>query len=457
MAAPTPVAKKKGTLSRYVLPIGLFVLVVGGIAWLTQYLPSWRAPASAVVDPDKRSGLAGKQVIQVVGSNVAVWERDADGNNTGYVREYERGVEGHYDFPFKNILGAAAELGLVQVSCDCTYAKICVLPGSEWEKVSEQLQKDPAADVTFTHPPTWQKVTAGDTGAKIPADAGGLIRITWNGRKNAGQDLRIYLRFWAQPEGDMGSRQFENFAVPVVMANPVQFDPYKQTVGILGPADVGKADFFLWSATRGPDELNVKVGAIGDPLLATEARPLSPEECRRLADRLKEKKIATKVRAGYQLTASVYESKGDKQMEQGPFLLTVPLLLDDIPSEFGGPQVVGAVKGDVEIGSLEDQGKIDLKSFPAREGTRRTITVYTKPDQQLEVQDHHPPALDVKLTKVGKDAVLNRTRWTLRVVVPPNAVSGTLGEQAIITLRVPGNPPRLIRVPVLGTATAGQG
>jgi hypothetical protein len=166
-------------------------------------------------------------------------------------------------------------------------------------------------------------------------------------------------------------------------------------------------------------------------------------------------KVFSRVRAGYQLSASVYESKAGTQREQGPFLLTLPLLLDDLPTDFTGPQIQGVIKGDVEIGSLDEQGKIDLKTFPAVEGTRRTVTVYSKPNQDLRIESKHPATLQVRLTKVGKEAALGRMRWTLQVVVPPNAVQGPLGEQAVIILRIPGNPPRLIRVPVLGTATSG--
>lgn len=452
MPSPTPVATK-GTLSRYVMPIGLFLAIIGGTAWLTQYLPNWRnaETVKSVTGPSS----AGKPVIQL-SRNFAVWETDEDGKNTGYVREYERGVEGHYDFPFKNVLRAAAELGLLRVSCDCTYIKVCLLPPSEWERVNGELDKDPAANVSFTQEPTWHKVTADDHhGVKIPADAQGLVRVTWNGRKGTGEQLRIMLQIWAQPEGDEGGRQLENIGVPVVMAYPVQYDPGRQYVGILGPSDVGKAEFYLWSATRGPDELKVGVAELNDPLLSTETRPLSPDECKRLADRLKEKKLSTKVRAGFLLTANVYESRSGQQREQGPFGITLPLLVDELPVEFRGPLVTGSVKGDVEVGSLEEQGKIDLKSFSAAEGTRRTVTVYSKLDQDLQVESYHPPALQVKLTKVGKDAALGRMRWNLQVAVPPNGFQGTFGEQGVIILRILGNPPRLIRVPVLGTAAVG--
>lgn len=443
---------RAGMISRYVLPVVLFVGIIGGIAWLTQYMPSWRTPDTSPGSAVKKDTSPAQDVLKFTRTR-AVWDFDEQGQDTGYVREYERGVEGHYDFPFRNVLGKPAEIGLLAVSCDCTSAEVAFLPKDEWERVVAELSKRPWADVEFTSAPDWHKVTKDENeGLPVPADAHGLVRVTWKGRKETGERLRTQLRFWSQPAGDLSGRQFETIEVPVVMADAVMADPPRQSVGVLGPGDAGRAEIYLWSATRGPDELRLAVqNDPDDPLFHFEGRPLTEKERDALQGRLLEKKIYSKVRAGYVVSATVHEQKAGKQLDQGPFHHAVPLLLDEIPLE-APPKVTGTVRGDVEVGAQEEQGKINLKSFSAREGLRRTIPLYARAGAKLEAHGQHPAALEYRLTRAEGGAPAGRERWNLELSIPPFAWSGPLPENAAVILRVGGEQPRLVRIPVVGNA-----
>src|SRR4051794_35876003 len=95
---PSPTSAAKGApVTTYVVIGGLVVLMVGGLAWIIQYLPSRGNPQPGI--KDKPAGEA-KDVL-VFSRTKAVWETDESGEDTGYMREYERGVEGNYYFPFR--------------------------------------------------------------------------------------------------------------------------------------------------------------------------------------------------------------------------------------------------------------------------------------------------------------------------------------------------------------------
>jgi hypothetical protein len=441
----------KSTFSRYVLPVVLFMAVVGVIAWLTQYMPTWHEQAQV-----KQGEPATDEVVKFSRARGA-WELDEKGEDTGYTREFERGVEGRYYFPFKNVLKKTAELGLMRVSCDCTYAEIALLPAAVWSRIDDDLKEKPWLQPHFDQEPAWQKITPSELeGVAIPPEGRGIARITWKGKKSTGEQLRILLTMWSQPEKDLSGRKFELIGVPVLMANPVMSDPAKQTVGVLGPGDIGKAEFTLWSATRDPGELDLGV-ANTDPLFHSELKPLDDAACKSLQEKLVKNKILTKVRAAYALTVTVSEQKDGKQMDQGPFVRTVPIILDQLPDPAGGPQVTGLIKGEVVVGAHEDQGKIQFKSFAARDGARRVVPIWTPAGVKLEIAEHYPAALQVKLATVEKETTAQKVRWNLELVIPPNGVIGAFPEHSAITLRILTNPPRLIRIPLTGNAGSGQG
>ncbi len=156
---------------------------------------------------------------------------DEGNNDTGYIFETERNVVGHYCFPFRNVLGAPAEMGIEGVDCDCTHAEVCLVPDEPWQKITAAFQEKPWAQPAFAKEPDWHLLAKDDVhGFKVPADGHGVLRVTWQGRKDPGMMLNLNLRFWAQPEGHGRDRLLTLIQVPVRMVRPVMFDPAKQSV-----------------------------------------------------------------------------------------------------------------------------------------------------------------------------------------------------------------------------------
>src|SRR4051794_4398419 len=95
--SPAPRPKQRGIFARYVLPVALFIAIVAVTAWVTQFMPGWRARNTSSGNVTNGPEFKAPPVIQF--SRVtAQW----DPKDEKYVRPYERGVPGHYDFPFRN-------------------------------------------------------------------------------------------------------------------------------------------------------------------------------------------------------------------------------------------------------------------------------------------------------------------------------------------------------------------
>jgi hypothetical protein len=205
------------------------------------------------------------------------------------------------------------------------------------------------------------------------------------------------------------------------------------------------AKFTLWSATR-PD-LHLEFADAADPRFVYEKRPLTREEARELEKKLRKEGGNTRVRNGYHLQVTVNETAGGKQLDQGPFTHDVFFFLDEDKEEkVRGPQVQGLVKGDVMVGTKG--GKVDMEIFRAKEGKQLVVPLWTDNRVQLELDSQDPVTLQVKLEKAEK--VGARSKWLLDVTVPPATQYGAFGETSVIVLRTKTNPPRFIRIPVVG-------
>jgi hypothetical protein len=452
-----------------ILTVGLILVVVGGLTWVGQYMPSWKKRQQGVADPikpgtDQKVLEFSPRSSRQPGEVSAVFERDESGDDTGYVLEVERGVLGHYYFPFRNGLGAAAEMGLKDQVCNCSESAVCILPADEWKKIDDLLTKTPWADPFSENKGLkWTELVRDEkTGIVVPSNGHGVIRVSWKGRKDPGIPLDIKMRFWSQPEGDVSSRQYTTLDVPAKMAVPFWYEPLKQSAGQLGPGEKRQVEIYGWSSTRDKDKLDVKFESDkDDPLFQVEARPLSLTECQELEKKMRlantpkgSQKIMpiTRVRSGYLIKATVYEQKGKLQMDQGPFLRNVPVILDGHPTEFPTPTVTGMVKGAVDVGGELDQGKVQFKSFPAAEAKTVVLPLYADSQIKLERVEQYPPSLQVELKRHDSKNT-SRTQWDLQVTVPARAWAGPLPEKSAVILRIAGDPPRLIRIPVVGNAT----
>jgi hypothetical protein len=186
------------------------------------------------------------------------------------------------------------------------------------------------------------------------------------------------------------------------------------------------------------------------------AVPLDQAECADLQKRLlQDAGINTRVHSAYRVEVTIYEERGGRQLDVGPFQRNVPFAIDqpvaDLPA---GPLVKGwVVLRDITVGNPEDLGHIDLKSFPINVPREpRRVPLWTPAGVKLElVKPEVPDFLDVALAE--KETAANKTRWELRVGVRSRLLRpGTLPEDGAIILRTNSMPPRRIRIPVLGTA-----
>src|SRR5439155_22305834 len=133
-------------MSRYVLPSILFVLIVGAIAWITQFMPNWRsAGTSTTVESSEKAVIA-------FPLTKAKWDK----NDEDYALELETGAEGHFDFPFENTTDQLAEMGLRRTSCDCTSLEVTIVSESEWQSYAKEINDNPLTAKAGAW--TWQKI-----------------------------------------------------------------------------------------------------------------------------------------------------------------------------------------------------------------------------------------------------------------------------------------------------------
>jgi hypothetical protein len=178
-------------------------------------------------------------------------------------------------------------------------------------------------------------------------------------------------------------------------------------------------------------------------------RPLNDAERDQLA-----KQQESRVLCGYRVDVTVHERISDRvQLELGPFLRRLQLATD-LMEEPIGPLLSGVVRGEVQVGTPEDNDRIDLKSFPAEQGTRKQVPIITEPGTDLigEAIECDPDFLKVQLVQRQPAKDGNGASWALQVEVPPGRAFGTLPLQSAIYLQLRGNPPRRIRIPVVGNA-----
>lgn len=277
------------------MAVAAFLLIVGGLTWFMHYMPSRGTTATPIKPSDPvREVLRFKVPAPQQGPLHAVWELKPDGTDGEYILESEKGEKGEYCFLFQNVLDGTAEVELDKAACDCTRADIGVVPYAQWQQIAAVLAKQPWAKPVFTPAPDWQSCTRSDhTGIKIPGGGYGILRIHWDGRKDPGSMLNLDLKFWHQPEGNVGSRQITRLIVPVRVVYPLQFEPSHQDVGLLSPGEQQSRQFHVWSATRA--KLDVAFRAEEkDPLFTITSKPLDASKCPELQERLRNRKVNDK-------------------------------------------------------------------------------------------------------------------------------------------------------------------
>lgn len=438
--------------SRVVLPLVLFVVIVGVVAWVVQNMPKWQTAAVRPVAPDGPGGPGGEPVLEFTRGEKAVWDNDPD-----YSKDWERGTAGHFDFPFRNTLAEDVELGFAASSCDCMGVKVALLAKDEFAKIDANLARDPSGPAGYSAEPTWVELQPRERPIVVPASHQGVVRVIWNGRKDAGRPLNLTPRLWTQPKGNPAKRYDKvTLTVPILIVPVLYLSPFKAGVGVLGTGHKGEARFYIWSVTRPDLEINV-VPATPDPLVDVKTRRVPPDEWPSfIAQAMEEEKAKPRLKSAFIATVTVHETKGDHQMDLGPFLRNFRVHVDELSQDASNFQVFGSIRSSVEVGGSEEQGKIKLKPFSVAQGTKQLVPLWTSGNIVLERHEHFPPGMEVNLSKLEKESSPARSKWRLEVNIPPKAIPpGTFSDESAVVLRIPNsNPPRLVRIPIIGHADA---
>ncbi|MCI0642912.1 MAG: hypothetical protein L0Y72_06040 [Gemmataceae bacterium] len=446
-STPADLAKPRSSFWRYALPGVLFVVIVGGIAWVTQFMPKSRS-SNTNTEPAPE---AGKPVIRFPLTRV-IWNAE----DKDYVNETEQ-VKGSFEFPFENITDAAAEIGAFDVACDCSIVEAALVDRKEFDLHAKRLMEAPLEAKAGNW--KWQKLTRSPAvkpqkdevhSFAVPANATGFVRLKWDPHnKPPGSKLQLTVDVWSGPAGNVRQRRADRLEVPIAIVAPLQFKPGRVRLGELGSGNHVVAEFTLWSATR--SQVNVEFAdKTPDKLVVPVITPFTVEERQALQDRLRKEDMGGRVKAAYHLRVTVKEQDGDKQLDQGAFYRFIPLLVDGALLE-PSPLLVGTIRSDVEVAGGENKGGIQLNSFAANQEHKAVFPLFAHKNIQLRLERSDPSILVVKLHK--KELTGERQRWLLEVIVPANSIQGKFAEHSAIILRASDNPPRFIRIPVLGNAT----
>jgi hypothetical protein len=231
---------------------------------------------------------------------------------------------------------------------------------------------------------------------------------------------------------------------PSLVVYPVAAELGELRVG----AAPGQARFWCWSETQ--ERFPLKATS-ADPCVTVECVPLTAAECQQLVAELAKIARPPQIRSAYRIVVTVYERRDEAMLDLGPFERQV--VLHSAPGlDLPALTLTGVVRGDVTI-EKEPGGRINLGRFPADRGTRATVRVKaTRLDLQPALVGWSPDYLQVGLDEVQDCVPSGERHWRLSVTVPPDRAAGPLPAGSAVVLRLPGTPPRRLRVPLLGTA-----
>jgi hypothetical protein len=447
--APRGATSKSGRQrgSRVILAVGLFVVLIAAVAWVSQYLPSWRHRTNSLppaVDAPLRI------------TAVSTVERVPN-----YVEEHERGVKGHHDYLFVNITDRPAAIGLLYKKCNCSSLQTCMLKAEEADPLLELEKQGKLAEAQAALiklgprlAGRWQPLNIDDPkGVQIPARSPGILRLTWRGRDSDDDHVQLIAELWLQPEGaTMKSRTYVNLKPVIALVSPVRVAPDKQDVGVIAPREQATRDFLFWSATR--DAFDLKVVAEPDPCLTWEIKRLGPQECRTATEQLKKMGYNTRVRSAYRLYTTLYEERANKQLDMGVVYrsLGVQVKVGGEGVEVPNPLLYGRVRSNIELVGADQRGKVNLQTFKDEDGTSQTVRLIARAGVNLKLIAK-PEFLDVKLTapKVPSEGEVT---WAMEVTALPGRVGGEIPADTVIVLQTdsPGAPSRRLRIGVIGTA-----
>jgi len=451
--------------------IAVLAVIVGAVFGLTFLTQNTRTPAEKPTEAVAATGSISGSPLRIA-EKTAEWDKD----DLQYAAEFERGTRGHYDFWAANPHPVPVNVALMTASCVCTEVQVGVIPPAEWaawRKRNEDLAAINLAVGLMGAPNLcgalannglggkvqWTTLhrrdrDAASPGANVPSadPASGpqlaIIRMNWDGKDpNA-------VRLTADVQHRVGTQaEFTHFEVRTMIVPPAMVSTAMLNFGELGFNERREVMLYCWSATR--DQFSLTIEDLShDPCIeAGPPRLLTPEERITVARTLRAtgQVPPTKIRSGYAVPIVIYERRGNAQLDLGPFSRKLFLKTDAIPE----PSIVtlqGMVRGTIDIGQGADIDRVNLGAFRADRPHDATVIVTAKEaNTQLRFRDVKPSYLKVTLTEMP--GPLGFKQWKLHVDVDANTVSGILPSDSAIYLETVTNPPRAIRIPVIGNGT----
>jgi hypothetical protein len=454
---------------RSIVQVGLVLMVIAGgvfvLTFLNQNVPS---PIEKPANSGRNEASLPSGPPLKISQKRAEW----DSVDPQYAAEFERGNRGHYDFWVSNANAEPVQIVLQNKSCVCTELDIGVVSMPElsaWRRDALPLSvglnlvgapniASALVEASFLKKIAWTPLMPRDKdptarGATVPA-AGqhgpqlAVVRLNWDGKEAKSQILTadIHHRLGEHSEA-------VRFEVPVMVVQPVMVSLPLVNVGELNFNDRREAIVVVWSATRDAFTLNVEDLSHDPCIEAGPPRLMTAEEKREATRQLRGAGLIppTKMRTAYAVPVIVHERRGAAQLDLGPLNRRLRFTTDVMPD----PALLslqGLVRGNVEVGEGADQDRVNLGAFRADRPHEKTVMVTAKqPNLQLRVKSKNPDYLEVALTESPGPAGLRQ--WKLRVEVDANKVSGVLPSDSAVFLETVADPPRAIRIPVIGNGT----
>lgn len=449
------------TFTHVVLPIAIVVALVGVVAYVTQ-----NASSVPVLNKNKDQETNPSNVA--ISGDVLAWDESVSEEEPRPMF-VEFKSHNHKDFWFHNPHPQTVLMCAQRKSCTCTNLEVGTfeLPDAElqtvlnkpsltgWCKLASSVKFEPLIEIAKTERNRIPGTPQGEAARPY------LLRLNWEAKKAPGEAPVDRLTTEVRAEIEGGTANVYAKDVTFVVAPSVEVFPRVLEVGDINRGSSGSTDFVVLSETR--YHLNVK-GRVVVPVEGSPAEPcgvlsepieLTPEELKIFPQSLGERYSKMVPLCAYRFHVTLYEKKGDNQLDMGPVTRRVSLTFppDRFEEEIEEARIPlnAVVKGEVRLVDSGRKDRIDLGSYKFDRGRKViAILVAETPDIELELASTSSAKLHASLSP--PQLVEGRRQWQLVVEMEPNALVGPMPASTMITLRTKGANPRLLRIPVTGKA-----
>lgn len=442
--------------------VGVYMVLVGGIAFISQWVTTETMPPPAII-------ARGTEKSSNYKLNFPVTQEDSR-----LISEIQP-AKGLFYFWFENKNAVHLEMLLYFASCQCARTEVTYLTSEEEMVLRDFLPRAVATQTTLAsagflptlgsavyttdrvqsflgQPDRWTTLipkhnasqsqeVEGKQQVIVPPRTTGLMRTSWEGKTVKRE--RLKLKIWSQEPGAAVEETTLELRLNFVRA--VKIEQEEIDLGMMASGDRKTFQLPCWSHTRAGFDLK-PVLEKKDGAFTCTSRPMTVDECRALGQN-----VEAPVLSGHVLTVTADSHKLDLGQFRRTLSLDSEALLEPMTVTF-----TGTVRGAVRILAAENDDRIHLRAFPAGKGESREVLLEAdQPDMQLEFHAKTPDFLGVELS-TGRLTGDGKKQWTLKVTVPPNRASGPLPVDCAIELKTRGVPPRFIRIPVTGRAVVDR-